>query len=357
MKKLTKKQGIIIGIIVAIILVVAIVLGVVFAGNGKDTKENHGPKTETITDAETDKDINNNIDNETKEENKTDTTEEDTQSDATDDAQGNVEEPVVTKTTMYAKSNVNVRSGVGTSNAQIGSLTKGQEVVKIGEENGWSKIEFNGGIGYVKSEYLSTEKVDTNTQSNQNTNSSGNNNSSTNNGTTNNTTSNNNQGNTGGNTGGSATGGIYSPGDSVSFERMNKCGTVLDGGMESSMVPVVRTPYSVSYWNGKTVIIASPTDGAWMYVLLAGWYADTTNVGSDETRPGYAEIPSLVKQCLETIAPVGGTELYNKINALISQYGSDYQVPTQGRISESIPGLYVTLEKGKNGLEIRFWAE
>ena len=94
-----------------------------------------------------------------------------------------------------------------------------------------------------------------------------------------------------------------------------------------------------------------------MYVKLAGWYADTTNVGSDETRPGYAEIPSLVKQCLETIAPEGGTELYNKVSALVSQYGSDYQVPTQGRISESIPGLYVTLEKGKNGLEISFWAE
>lgn len=300
---------------------------------------------------------NEDVKNEAKEENKTDTTEKDTQSDKTDDTQGDDEEPVVTKTTMYAKSNVNVRSGAGTSNTQIGSLTKGQEVTKVGEENGWSKIEFNGGIGYVKSEYLSTEKVDTNTQSNQNTNNSGNNNSSTNNGTTNNTTSNNNQGNTSGNTGGATTGGIYSPGDSVSFERMNKCGTVLDGGMASSMVPVVRTPYSVSYWNGKTVIIASPTDGAWMYVLLAGWYADTTNVGSDETRPGYAEIPSLVKQCLETIAPEGGTELYNKVSALVSQYGSDYQVPTQGRISESIPGLYVTLEKGKNGLEIRFWAE
>ena len=352
--KTKKKTALIIGIIIGIIVLIAVGLGLYF---GTKTPNETGKKEDKI-EKETDTDIETNEEkNKNKEENKTDTTEKDTQSDATDDTQANTEEPVATKTTMYAKSNVNVRSGAGTSNAQIGSLTKGQEVTKVGEENGWSKIEFNGGIGYVKSEYLSTEKVDTNTQSNQNTNNSGNNNSSTNNGTTNNTTSNNNQGNTSGNTGGATTGGIYSPGDSVSFERMNKCGTVLDGGMASPMVPVVRTPYSVSYWNGKTVIIASPTDGAWMYVLLAGWYADTTNVGSDETRPGYAEIPSLVKQCLETIAPVGGTELYNKINALISQYGSDYQVPTQGRISESIPGLYVTLEKGKNGLEIRFWAE
>ena len=301
---------------------------------------------------------NEDVKNEAKEENKTDTTEKDTQSDKTDDTQGDDEEPVVTKTTMYAKSNVNVRSGAGTSNSQIGSLTKGQEVMKVGEENGWSKIEFNGGIGYVKSEYLSTEKVDTNTQNNQNTNNSGNNNSSTNNGTTNNATSNNNQGNTSGNTGGSATGGMYTPGgDSISFERMNKCASILDGGMASSFVPVDRGQSHVAYWNGKIWISAESTSGAWMYVCLAGWYADTTNVGSDETRPGYAEIPSLVKQCLETIAPEGGTELYNKVSALVSQYGSDYQVPTQGRISESIPGLYVTLEKGKNGLEIRFWAE
>lgn len=301
---------------------------------------------------------NENVANENKDEDKTNTTEKDTQSGVADDTQTNTEEQVVTKTTMYAKSNVNVRSGAGTSNSQIGSLTKGQEVVKIGEENGWSKIEFNGGIGYVKSEYLSTEKVDTNTQSNQNTNNSGNNNSSTNNGTTNNTTSNNNQGNTSGNTGGSATGGMYTPGgDSISFERMNKCASILDGGMASSFVPVDRGQSHVAYWDGTIWISASNTDGAWVYVKLAGWYADTTNVGSDETRPGYAEIPSLVKQCLETIAPEGGTELYNKVSALVSQYGSDYQVPTQGRISESIPGLYVTLEKGKNGLEISFWAE
>lgn len=338
--------------LLVVLLGLVFMLAVVACGNKETGKQSDDKKTEETAQSEIEDDK---VDIEVDEE--AESTEDSTQSETPENIQSESVQSTVTKTTMYAKSNVNVRSGAGTSNSQIGSLTKGQEVTKVGEENGWSKIEFNGDIGYVKSEYLSTEKVDTNTQSNQNTNNSGNNNSSTNNGTTNNTTSNNNQGNTSGNTGGATTGGIYSPGDSVSFERMNKCGTVLDGGMASSMVPVVRTPYSVSYWNGKTVIIASPTDGAWMYVLLAGWYADTTNVGSDETRPGYAEIPSLVKQCLETIAPVGGTELYNKINALISQYGSDYQVPTQGRISESIPGLYVTLEKGKNGLEIRFWAE
>lgn len=92
-----------------------------------------------------------------------------------------ITQPTVTKTIMYAKSNVNVRSGAGTSNAQIGSLTKGQEVTKVGEENGWSEIEFNGSMGYVNSNYLSTEKVAMNS-------------SNTGNKTDNNTTSNTNNG-------------------------------------------------------------------------------------------------------------------------------------------------------------------
>lgn len=339
--------------LLVVLLGLVFMLAVVACGNKETGKQSDDKKTEETAQSEIEDDK---VDIEVDEE--AESTEDSTQSETPENIQSESVQSTVTKTTMYAKSNVNVRSGAGTSNSQIGSLTKGQEVTKVGEENGWSKIEFNGDIGYVKSEYLSTEKVDTNTQNNQNTNNSGNNNSSTNNGTTNNATSNNNQGNTSGNTGGSATGGMYTPGgDSISFERMNKCANILDGGMASSFVPVDRGQSHVAYWNGKIWISAESTSGAWMYVKLAGWYADTTNVGSDETRPGYAEIPSLVKQCLETIAPEGGTELYNKVSALVSQYGSDYQVPTQGRISESIPGLYVTLEKGKNGLEIRFWAE
>ena len=99
-----------------------------------------------------------------------------------------ITQPTVTKNTMYAKSSVNVRSGAGTSHSKVGSLAKGQEVVKIGEENGWSEIEFNGGTGYVNSNYLSTEKVEV-SMNNSNT---GNSNSSNNNsGSTNNTSSNN----------------------------------------------------------------------------------------------------------------------------------------------------------------------
>ena len=84
-------------------------------------------------------------------------------------------QPTVEKVTMYAKSSVNVRSGASTSNAKVGSLSKGQEVVKVGEENGWSKIEFNGMNGYVNSKYLSTEKVSTSTTNSSAGNSKGDN--------------------------------------------------------------------------------------------------------------------------------------------------------------------------------------
>lgn len=150
---------------------------------------------------------------------------------------------------------------------------------------------------------------------------------------------------------------MYAVMDDAAKSRLLQCYDILCSGMASQFVPTLHEYNSVEYWNGKIVLCADAVSGSWMYVVLAGWYADTTNVGSDETRPGYAEIPSLVKRCLEALAPEGGTELYYTINSLVSQYGADYLVPTQGTITESIPGLYVTLEDGKNGLEIRFWAE
>lgn len=55
----------------------------------------------------------------------------------------------------YAKSNVNVRSGPGTSHKKIGSLKAGQKVTRIGvADNGWGVIDFNGKEGYVSGNYL-----------------------------------------------------------------------------------------------------------------------------------------------------------------------------------------------------------
>lgn len=347
MKKLTKKQGIIIGIVVAIILVVAVVLGVYFGTKGPNkTEENKGKiEQQGQEDADDKKEDSNNNEDDKKEESS------DTQTSDSTNVDVQPTEPVVEKVTMYAKSNVNVRNGAGTSNSKIGSLTKGQEIVKIGEENGWSKIEFNGTTGYVKSEYLSTEKVEVNTPNNQSGSQTSGNTTTNNGGTNNNTSSTPSQGS---NNGGSTTSGMYASGDAVSKERLNKCEEILRGGIASQYIPVRRYENSVSYWGDILRICTNVTDGAWMYINISGWSGQ--GIGA-ETEPIYAEIPSLVKQCLEAIAPQGGTELFNKINSLILQYGNEHNVPSQGTVSESIPGLSVTINDGVNGLEIEFWAE
>lgn len=62
--------------------------------------------------------------------------------------------------TMYAKSSVNVRSLPSTDGEKLGGLSKGQEVSVSGQcnETGWYRISYNGGVGYVSSNYLVDEK-------------------------------------------------------------------------------------------------------------------------------------------------------------------------------------------------------
>ena len=55
---------------------------------------------------------------------------------------------------MAATTNVNVRSGPGTNYSIIGSLYKGTIVPKLGTSGSWTKISYNGGTGYVSSQYL-----------------------------------------------------------------------------------------------------------------------------------------------------------------------------------------------------------
>ncbi|WP_369900037.1 SH3 domain-containing protein [Bacillus manliponensis] len=50
---------------------------------------------------------------------------------------------------------LNVRSGAGTNYGVIGALSKGIKVTVLSEQNGWSKIHYNGKTGYISSQYLS----------------------------------------------------------------------------------------------------------------------------------------------------------------------------------------------------------
>lgn len=72
--------------------------------------------------------------------------------------------------TMYATTTVNVRSSYSTNSDKLGSLTKAQSVTRTGigtgAAAGWSRIEFNGKVAYVSSDYLSTTKPQVSTGSN-----------------------------------------------------------------------------------------------------------------------------------------------------------------------------------------------
>lgn len=86
---------------------------------------------------------------------KTETTKTDTTKTETQKAES------VKRATMYAKLDLNIRKGPGTSYDKAGALATNDEVTTIGEKDakGWIQIESKKGNGYVASKYLSTEKV------------------------------------------------------------------------------------------------------------------------------------------------------------------------------------------------------
>lgn len=55
---------------------------------------------------------------------------------------------------VQATSTVNVRSGAGTSFSKIGSLYAGAKATALSSSNGWTKINYNGKVGYVSSQYV-----------------------------------------------------------------------------------------------------------------------------------------------------------------------------------------------------------
>lgn len=81
-----------------------------------------------------------------------------------------------TDETLYATTTVNVRSSYSTDSDKLGSLAKAQSVkrtgVGTGAAAGWSRIEFNGKVAYVSSDYLSATKPQVNTSTGSNSGSS-----------------------------------------------------------------------------------------------------------------------------------------------------------------------------------------
>lgn len=92
---------------------------------------------------------------------------EDTQS-TEDVTQNQPQEDNEIEIKLYANANVNVRSLPSTDGEKLGTLTKNQEVIALGEaENGWQKIRYNNKIAYVSAQYLNKVKTDTTITENQ----------------------------------------------------------------------------------------------------------------------------------------------------------------------------------------------
>ena len=58
------------------------------------------------------------------------------------------------KEVMKTTATLNVRTGPGTNYDKVGLIPSGTNVTRISEENGWSRIEYNGSERYVSSSYL-----------------------------------------------------------------------------------------------------------------------------------------------------------------------------------------------------------
>ena len=100
-------------------------------------------------------------------------------SDQADTSEPKEAESLFTETdeTLYATTTVNVRSSYSTDSDKLGSLAKAQSVkrtgIGTGAAAGWSKIEFNGKVAYVSSDYLSATKPQVNTSTGSSGSSSG----------------------------------------------------------------------------------------------------------------------------------------------------------------------------------------
>lgn len=74
---------------------------------------------------------------------------------ASDDTQQTAEEK---KETVYATAGVNIRAKASADADVIGTLIAGYSITRTSDSNGWSKVDYNGQTGYIKSDYLTTTK-------------------------------------------------------------------------------------------------------------------------------------------------------------------------------------------------------
>ncbi len=77
--------------------------------------------------------------------------------DAAAAAEINTETKYGSSTTLYASSDVNIRTQPGTDSSVIGGLSTGNSVTVIGETDNWFVVSVNGTTGYVSKAYLTSD--------------------------------------------------------------------------------------------------------------------------------------------------------------------------------------------------------
>jgi RNA polymerase sigma-70 factor (ECF subfamily) len=141
----------------------------------------------------------------------------------------------------------------------------------------------------------------------------------------------------------------YRRGDDYARYRFDGIVTYLKGEKEGTSLEVIGE--HLNYANSIYVSRGNVSDDSWMYMRIAKWPTSTTS--SDN-------IPGIVQSVMSQICGLESstrTELYVLVSNLLYQYADPRNVPTQGVVSEDVPGLYVTLTQSSEGLEIRFFAE
>lgn len=78
---------------------------------------------------------------------------------ASDSTQQTTEKKQETKETVYATAGVNIRAKASADADKIGTLAAGGSITRTGKtSSGWSRVDYNGQTGYIKSDYLTTIK-------------------------------------------------------------------------------------------------------------------------------------------------------------------------------------------------------
>ncbi len=60
--------------------------------------------------------------------------------------------------TVYTTKNVKIRAKASSNSKSLGTLKKSKSIKRTGTKNSWSKVIYNGKVGYIKTKYLTNKK-------------------------------------------------------------------------------------------------------------------------------------------------------------------------------------------------------